>query len=237
MPLRMMFSLPSFLSRRPVGLFLCRISGRRSRSRRYVCRRRTRRYALVSHPGAVDRIDIGARGYGRGRQRVDVAAVLLHGQLAVHELHRFEFLALDAPQQHIFLVGHLRPEPRGLSLPEHVDVDHFTVGREAHHHADRAAETVLGHRLHGVARDLSSLGCGVDRDRHIVDRQRFGYGLVERRKHDLQRLDLRRLLGLGDRFGRNHVHGAHTGRSHERDAEQYGRHIHKCTFHTASPPI
>ena len=54
MPLRMMFSLfilPSFLSRRPVGLFLCRISGRRSRSRRYVCRRRTRRYALVSHPG------------------------------------------------------------------------------------------------------------------------------------------------------------------------------------------
>ena len=137
----------------------------------------------------------------------------------------------------IFGVGHLGSQSGRLRLLQDIDVDHLAVGREAHHHVDRAAETVLGHRLHGISGQLAALGRGVDRDRHLVDGQRLGRRLIERREHAVQRGGFGRLLGLSDRFRRDHVHGAHPGRSDEGDAEEHGRHIQKGTFHICVTPI
>ena len=185
-------------------------------------------------PSAVDRVDIGARRDRCGGQRIDVAAILRHGQLAVDELLRFEFPALDARKQDVALVGHLGTETRSLGLLQHVDVHYFALGREAHHQAHHAAEALLGHRLHGITAHAAPGRRRVNRDRHVVDGQLLGRRGVERREHLVQGRQRRGFLGRRDRLHGNHIDEAHSGRSHEGDAEEDGRHVQKCTFHAVT---
>ena len=218
-----------------IRIFAGRSRGARSGvrcTRSHVRGYRSGRYAPVGHPRTVDRIAIGPRRDRRRRQRIHVAAVLDHGEPTVDEPHRFEPLAPYASEQRIVLVGHLGAEARRFVLLQHVDIHDLAVGRKTDHHADHAAEAVLGRRLHGITRDVARrIRRRIDRDRQAVDRQRIGYGRLEGRQHLVERLDHCGGFRTGDRLLGDPVHDTDAGRGDERDRKEHRHHIKKRTFH------
>jgi len=188
------------------------------------------RNLLVGGIGARHGVDVGSRRNRGGRQRIHVAAVLLHG-----ELHLARIAALETGEERVALVGHLRSQARRLVLFQHVDIEHTSRGVEPYHHADHAAETVLARRLHGIAHDRLARTCRMHRNGQFVERQLRRLGPVERRQHGAQRGLGRSSLGLGDRPDGNHIDIAYPRRRDERDREEHGYHVHKCTFHRRPP--
>ena len=166
---------------------------------------------------------------------MDIPAAWAHEKLKIPQAEEGEKVLAVKPQA--------MPEPAALTASAkaedgpassgYADQDAIDAMQADDALAD-AAEALLGHRLHGITAHAAPGRRRVNRDRHVVDGQLLGRRGVERRKHLVQGRQRRGLLGRRDRLHGNHIDEAHSGRSHEGDAEEDGRHVQKCTFHAVT---